>query len=249
MEVSPVKKLVAVALMLSLFCFCCFASAETDALLQGLITEVGDGYFLMDDTRQGAVRVNLDGETTVYEGVVTGDTLAAGQYVYVRYNGVMTRSLPPQVTAEKVSCFTVSGTVADILDTGYTVEGDAVLGTVIVRTEDAFPIVGAGVPVTVYYNGVMALSYPPQVTAVYTVVPVLEGVASGVTADGFTLTADDGATYSIAVTADTGIYTLPAEGERLKVYYNGELTDDTAAVALAVVSPEAESMQDDAAEE
>ncbi len=225
------------------------ALAEARLTLEGLITETGGGYFLLNDVELGPVRVNLEDGETAYEGVITKDTLAVGQYVYVQYNGAMTRSVPPQVTAEKVSCFTVAGTVTGILNDGYTVEGDPVLGTVIVHTDDAFPLILKGVPVTVYYSGVMALSYPPQVTAVHTVVPALTGVASGVTDGGFTLTGDTGTAYRVTVSADTAVYALPAEGERLTVYYDGTLNNGADTDALAVTSSAMESGQAGAAEE
>lgn len=231
------QKALAILLLLSVLCLSgsAFATATASAQLEGLITETGNGYFLMNDAAQGEVRVNLDDATTAYEGTATKDSLAVGQYVYVQYNGVMTRSQPPQVTADKVSCYEVTGTVAAILDTGFTVENDPILGTVIVRLADGLPPVYEGVPITLYYNGVMALSYPPQITAVYIVVPTLEGLASDLSEDGFSLTLDDGSLYRVSVTEETAMLALPAEGDRLLVYYNG----DTGATvtALAVASP------------
>ena len=91
------KKLFALLLALLFTGVSFTAVAETTATLEGLITEIDDGYFLMQDIQQGSVRVNLD-ETTVYEGTATQTSLAKGQYVYVQYNVVMARSLPPQVS-------------------------------------------------------------------------------------------------------------------------------------------------------
>ena len=49
-----------------------------------------------------------------------------------------------------------------------------------------------GMPITVYYNGVMAMSYPGQVTARHIVVPELTGVVSDRDSAGFTLTDAEG---------------------------------------------------------
>lgn len=202
--------------------------------LQGLITEVDSGYFVMDDETRGDVRVNLDDAITAYDGIAAKDKLTVGLYVFVQYNGIMTRSLPPQVTALKVGCYVVIGTVSDILTYGYIVEGDTVIGKVIVHMDDSLPPVYKGVPITLYYDGIMALSMPPQISAAYIIVPVLEGVISGASKDGFILTDDSGKAHQIALSDETRVLTLPAEGERVRVYYSGVLTNDTDATALEV---------------
>ena len=150
----------------------CIVSSQAEAqttTLQGLVTKVGDGYLLLTDETLGEVRVNMDATITTYEGVAGKDTMVVGQYAFVTYNGIMTRSIPPQVTATKVSVFVVQGTVGEIFTNGYIVEGDAVLGSVLVHMGEGFPSVYQGVPITLYYNGVMALSMPPQINAAYLV--------------------------------------------------------------------------------
>lgn len=219
------------------------SSAETAAEteLEGLITEVGDHYFMLDDVAVGAVRVNLEDSITVYEGIAAVDAMAVGQYVYVQYNGIMTRSLPPQVTALKVRCFLVSGTAGDILTNGYTVEGDSLLGTVIVHMDSQLGPVYAGVPITLYYNGILALSMPPQINAVHVVVPLLDGIASQVTDSGFTITDDQGTDYAIAFNQNTDMRTLPEEGKAVRVYYNGSFTADQGVIALGISLPPSEN--------
>ena len=213
-----------------------FATQATGATLEGLVTQVGEGYFVMEDIAQGAVRVNLDDTLTVYEGVVTRDTLAVGQYVYVQYNGIMTRSLPPQVTAVKVSCFAITGSVTQILEKSYVVEGDAVFGKVLVHMGEQSPSVYLGVPVTIYYSGIMALSMPPQISAVYVVVPMLEGTVTNLKDTGFTLTDADGVAHQITLNADTHTQVLLSDGAQVRVYYNGTLSNGTDAQALEVAA-------------
>lgn len=230
------QKLLALALCLAIVCAAVPALSEQaqNSTLQGLITEVDSGYFIMEDEQNGAVRVNLDDAITTYEGVAAKDKLAVGQYVFVQYNGTMTRSLPPQVTALTVGCFVVNGTVGDILPNGYIVTGDAVLGDVIVHMDDTLPSVYQGVPITLYYNGIMALSMPPQINAAYIVVPMLEGTVSSAASDGFTLTDAGGTAHRVTLTADTRVLTLPAKGELVRVYYNGQLSESGDATALEV---------------
>ena len=228
------KRLLALIIALFIATLSFAACAEATATLEGLITEIDDGYFLMNDVQQGIVRVNLD-ETTVYEGTATQPSLAKGQYVYVQYNGIMTRSLPPQVSAQKVSCFQVNGIVTKLLENGFIVEGDLTLKQVVVHAGSDQPPVFKGMAVTLYYNGIMALSQPPQINAVHMVVPTLSGTVSDVTDKGFTLTSADGTKYTVSLTDETVVSALPANGETLVVYYSGQLTNGTA-TALGIAS-------------
>ncbi len=212
-----------------------FTLTDVPSTFEGLITEVDSGYFVMNAVNEGSVRANLD-DTTVYEGTVAKDTLAVGQYVYVLYNGVMTRSLPPQISAQKVSCFKVTGTVTSLMDNGFLLEGDTVLGTVVVHTDATLPPVFLNVPVTLYYNGVMSMSMPPQISAVHLVVPELEGTVTDVTQDSFTLTSANGTAFHIALSADTSIASSPTDGARMVVYYNGQISNGADVDALVVAS-------------
>lgn len=213
------------------------AQATQTQTLQGLITEVGDGYFFLADETYGEVRVNLEDTVTAYEGIAAKDTLTLGWYVYVQYNGVMTRSLPPQVTATRVGCYVVRGTVSEILANGFLLDGDEVLGKVIVHLGEEFPPVYRGVAITVYYGGVMALSMPPQISAAHVEVPVLQGTVSDRRDADFTLTDAAGKAYRIAITADTLLRAMPDEGVAVLAYYSGELAGDTAtALEIAPVA-------------
>lgn len=233
------KAYVAALLLAVLIGLWAVASAETVAepVLEGLITEVGDHDFVLDDVTIGSVRVHLEDGVTAYEGIAAVDAMAVGQYVYVQYNGILTRSLPPQATALKVSCFLVSGTVGDILANGYTVEGDSLLGTVIVHMDSQLGPVYAGVPITLYYNGILALSMPPQLQAAHVVVPLLEGTASQVSGSGFTITDDQGTAYAISINQQTEMRTLPEDGEKIRVFYDGTLTAGQEVIALRVSLP------------
>lgn len=58
----------------------------------GKVTEIGDGYFLMD-WGESSLHVHFDDHTKV------ADSFDVGDAVQVYYNGIMTRSMPGQITA------------------------------------------------------------------------------------------------------------------------------------------------------
>lgn len=64
---------------------------DTYARITGTLTEVGEGYYMVEQEDGTIVRVNIGDESQV-EGA-----LEAGAAVEVLYSGIMTRSLPPQV--------------------------------------------------------------------------------------------------------------------------------------------------------
>jgi len=80
--------------------------------LHGEILEITEEYVLLNTPEMGHVQVNLS-EDTVIEGV---DALEIGQTAIVMYNGMMTRSLPPQVTALHIGVYAVSGVIAEVLE-------------------------------------------------------------------------------------------------------------------------------------
>lgn len=181
------------------------ALAEADApdtLLEGLVTEIVDGGFVMEDIEIGEVMLNVD-ETTVMDGDLAEGELEVGQYVFVQYDGRLTRSLPPQAHADKVGCYTVIGAVSQFLENGLLISGDERYGDIIVRVNGSMPHVYADVPITVYFDGVMALSLPGQVNARYIIVPQLSGTVSEKDDKGFTLTDENSVSYRVLVTEET----------------------------------------------
>ena len=106
------------------------------------------------------VLVNVD-EGTVYE---TDGELAVGDYIHVFYDGIMTRSLPAQVYAQKIGCYKTTGTVSELTESGFllTTETD-----VVQVNADAALLDGMenGMTVTVYSNGAMTMSLPGQISA------------------------------------------------------------------------------------
>ena len=80
--------------------------------LTGQITEITDEYIILEGTEQ----VNLFDDTAF--GGKFPDELVVGEYAQVIYDGKMTRSIPPQVTALAVDVCVLEGKVAEILEDG-----------------------------------------------------------------------------------------------------------------------------------
>ena len=186
--------------------------AEPDTLLEGLVTEIVDEGFVMEDIELGNVLLNVD-ETTVMDGILAEEEIEVGQYVFVEYDGRLTRSLPPQAHADRVGCYRLTGTADLSLAVGVLLTGDPIFGDVIVRVDGSMPHLYQGMPITVYYNGVMALSYPGQVTASHIVVPELTGTVSDRDSAGFTLTDADGNEYRVLLSEQTFAGVLSASVE------------------------------------
>lgn len=185
---------------------------EPDTLLEGLVTEVLEQGFVMEDIELGSVLLNVD-ETTVMDGILAEGDIEVGQYVFVEYDGRLTRSLPPQAHADRVGCYRLTGTVDLSLSMGVLLTGDPIFGDVIIRVDGSMPHLYQGMPITVYYNGVMAMSYPGQVTARHIVVPELTGTVSDRDSAGFTLTDANGNEYRVLLSEQTFTGVLSASVE------------------------------------
>lgn len=133
-------------------------------MLGGEITEVGEGYFVMTDAELGEVQVNL-GDDSAFDGVEQGE-LAVGQYVYVIYDGKMTRSLPPQVFALRVSMYATTGEITELPEGKMTLVRDEIGDEVIISLPQDVPELAVGDHVTAYTTGIMTLSIPAQMNAV-----------------------------------------------------------------------------------
>ena len=126
--------------------------------LTGQITEVGEDYLILEDAQQGQVHVNF-AEDTVYEGIE--------QNAVVLYNGVMTRSLPPMVTAMRISVYEISGTVAEVQEDGRVLIDRAdVNDQVLVTLPEGAQTPEVGDEIVVYTTGIMTMSLPPQTHAI-----------------------------------------------------------------------------------
>ena len=144
-------------------------------MISGVIEKINDAEYDADGKLLSAtllvtggdypqVEVHYEADTTVLEGE---EALSLGDYVYVLYNGVMTRSLPPQITAERISIWKQVGTVTEIGEDGFMMHTEEQGDVWVNATEEQLAAIALEDEVTVYSNGVMTMSLPPQITAVW----------------------------------------------------------------------------------
>lgn len=242
------KKMLSVLMMIAMLATLPFAAmaeeVETDTLLEGLVTEIVDGGFVLEDAEQGEVMLNTSDATT-WDGILAEGELSVGQYVFVEYDGRMTFSLPPQAHADRVTCATLTGSVTEVLEDGSILMNDDTFGETIVHLGEGMNHVYADMPITVYYDGVMTLSLPGEAAASHIVLPELSGTVSNRTEEGFTLTDADGIEYEVKFGEETLISeeTIVAEEETAEEAATEESAENTEEVI------EEETFEEEAVEE
>ena len=202
-----------------------FALAETSCstmILEGIVLDVSEtGGYLLDTKTDGEVMILIN-EDTVFEGQ---QSLVAGDFVFVTYNGVMTRSLPPQVNAMQMNSHVIAGVVSS-LDT----EGGSLLlqseesGVVMIRLPDMETLPREGDYVRVYFNGVMALSYPGQVNGMkIDIFHKLQGEVRYVEESFFLMGSENG-TVQVNLGQESELPEGLTTGSEVTVYYKGMMT-------------------------
>lgn len=219
------KKIFGLLLCLALLPFGALGE-EADLQLEGMVTEIVEGGFLMEDAELGEVMINTS-EATVWDGLLLEGELTVGQYVLVDYSGMLTRSLPPQAHADRVGCYLLSGVVSELMEDGFLLVGDELFGDVIVLTPEAVPHLQANMMVQVYYDGVMTMSLPGKVNARFIVIPQLTGTVSDKTEESFLLTTEDGQQWQVNLSEFTVFGALSEVAEAETEEETAEETADT----------------------
>lgn len=242
------KKIFAVLMMIAMLAALPFAAMaeepEMDTLLEGLVTEIVEGGFVLDDIERGEVMINTS-DLTVWDGILAEGELAEGQYVFVNYDGRMTFSLPPQAHADRVVCAVLTGSVSEVLEDGSILMVDDTFGDVIVHLPEGMNHVYAGMPITVYYDGVMTLSLPGQAAASHIILPELTGSVSNLTEEGFTLTDEYGMEYEVKFDENTLISEeiAPVEEETAEEEMTGE-PEETEEASEVIETEETEEISE-----
>lgn len=129
--------------------------------LSGTVQEITEDHLLLLTPDGMEVQANLFPDT-VYDG----DSIGVGDMVHVMYNGMMTRSLPGQIAAMRVSCWRITGIVTEMAEDGFLINRADIGDQVFVHADAALLAnVQEGSNVTVYFNGIMTMSLPGQITA------------------------------------------------------------------------------------
>ena len=256
------KKMISLfaALLLAVAAPLTVLAEDTEMMMtfEGLVTEIFDGGFLMEDKEMGLVQVNTD-DKTVLDGILSIQPMEVGMYVLVDHTGMMTRSIPPQVYGMRVGCYTLNGVAGEITEEGVLLTGDPIFGEVFVQMTPTMANVFPGVPMLVYYDGVMTMSLPGKVNARYVLVPELTGVVSDKDGAGFTLTDEDGNTYRVLTSDALLVGQLAAnedeplpgslEAEALALEGSEVVMDEAVAEEEAVESVEETADEEAAGEE
>lgn len=218
------KKVVSMMLLALMVCAAALAesAAPEIAALEGVVLEIQEdsGYLIAD--ADGRKVQALTNEETVWE---VDREIAVGDYLYIDYDGKMTRSVPAQITAQVVRMHVLEGFVTEA-----DLEANAILLTTpdqgeayvtlpeSMRGEDA-----TGKELTVYFNGVMTMSLPPQVNAGYVVYEyAVQGEVTEI-CDEYIVVGEGQEAVQVNVDAAQRPETLKV-GDVIRVRYDGAMT-------------------------
>lgn len=143
--------------------------------ITGAIIDITDEYIAIENAELGEVHV-LTTEDTIIEGAQAPQI---GQTVVIMYNGMMTRSLPPQITALHIGVYGMAGVITEIGEESITiVRGDTGEETILTLDEALMESFLAmeleeGDEIVAYTTGLMTMSLPPMMNAV-AIMPAFE---------------------------------------------------------------------------
>ncbi|MGN0779219.1 MAG: hypothetical protein ACI4MJ_08745 [Aristaeellaceae bacterium] len=133
--------------------------------VSGMVTEITEEYVMIEDADGQQLQVNLSEDTLVEYSVSGSEELSVGDYITVLYNGMMTRSLPAQMTALTIRATALTGTVTAVEESRFTMLTDEGMEVIVNGTTADWPVVAEDARIRVYFNGVMTLSLPGQIGA------------------------------------------------------------------------------------
>lgn len=245
------KRILALLLALTAaFCLTGAANAEeeTPVVREGTIVEVMEDGFLLQEADGREILYNVD-EQTVLDGIASLTDLQKDLYVIVESDGRLTKSIPPQAHADRVTCYWLAGQVESVDEEENTFLMQTELGAVIVHRGELTTPVYAGMNVTVYFDGVMALSEPGQIAARKIEAPEVQGTVLEMTENGFVLRTDDETEYRVILTEETvrGVL-LPAVEPDDEETADEETAEEKTEEAAEADVPSEETEDTDAAE-
>lgn len=195
--------------------------------IEGIVSEITSEFVMIETSDIGSVCVNLSADTAF----MTDLPLVEGQYAVVTYNGMMTRSLPPQISAIMISNYRMFASIESIdadeegNTISFTVLND-IHGEVIVHLPEGFYCsdYAQGDKILVYNNGAMSMSLPAQIGALHIVkLYEVSGIVTDVHEDSVMIETESGA-VQVNLQADTEGLTEFQNGAAISVFYNGMMT-------------------------
>ena len=231
--------LLLLALALALSGLAVYAQEETDpettdlpetVILSGFVLDMNDEFILVK-TADGLYVEALLTEETVFEG----KDAAIGDLIHIAYNGMMTRSLPAQITAQHIGNYMLMGVVSELTESGFTLA----FGEEIYQVNaDAAQLEGIqdGMFITVYHMGQMTMSIPAQVSAAHIRGEEIVGIVTEMVEGGFTLTVEgEELPYHVAIMADALLFVQPEPGLEVSVVSNGLMTSSLESILINAV--------------
>ena len=131
--------------------------------VSGYVLEVMEDGSLLIITNDGEeIVIHMNEETIIgFEEPIT-----PGQFIIADYNGMMTRSIPAQISAQYLYAYAMDGVVTEQLveENAFMMETE-VQGLVMVRLPENLRMPNVDEHIRVHFNGVMTMSLPGQINA------------------------------------------------------------------------------------
>lgn len=140
------------------------AECPENYFVSGFVMEIMEDGSILILTNQGEEIVIHLHEETVNEL----EEIVPGQFIIADYNGMMTRSLPPQISADHLYAYSIDGIVTELIeneDTRAFLMETELHGVIMVRLPEDIILPTVEEHVRIHFNGVMTLSLPGQINA------------------------------------------------------------------------------------
>ncbi len=199
-------------------------------LLDAFVMNVTAESLLLQD-RTGMLVEALIDENTVFEG----KDVAIGDFVQVVYNGMMTRSLPGQITAQLIRNNMLMGIVSELTEEGFLLTYGEEIYQV---NADASLLEGIqdGMFVTLYHNGMMTRSIPAMVTALHIRGQEIVGTVTEMAEGGFILTVEgEEIPYHVAIKENAIQFVTAEPGMEVIVIIDGVQTSSLESILVNAV--------------
>ena len=206
------------------------ASDENEEIfiLSGFVTDVQPDHIILRAEGMD-YQVNMN-EETVLDGF---ESLAIGDWAQVIHDGKMTRSIPPQVMAMMIRSYSFSGVVSNLAENSFTLTTEDGQEIVVNFDAERFTGVQDTMQVTVFFDGMMTMSIPAQISAEHIRTQEMTGVIVEVLENGFMLD-DAGMPTIVHLSDDTMAFTAIEVGASVRVTTTGTMTMSIPAQVTAV---------------
>ncbi|MBQ4580447.1 MAG: hypothetical protein IJA83_07270 [Clostridia bacterium] len=224
--------LLLMALMLAMTALPVMAEEEIpeSVAVEGFVLEILDESILIKTGEGEYIEALLNDES-----IIEGKELAVGDCVTVVYNGMMTRSIPAQITAQHIGNHMVMGLVSEMTEESFILTFGEEIYQVNTPAEMLAGIQD-GMFVTVYHKGMMTMSIPAQIAAIHIRGEEILGTVTEMVEGGFTLTVEgEEIPYHVAIKEDALLFVQPEPGMEVIVITDGLQTASLESILVNAV--------------